>query len=94
MSFEIHVTTIPAGLLSFGLKNRWVFSGLSFFKNVRGKHRKHRKAAGLQTFLKDTGIPKGVPQAFFLTFSKKLKPEKTQLSKKLNDFSGQNSTNR
>ena len=31
---------------------------------------------------------------FFLTFSKKLKPEKTQLSKKLKDFSGQNSTNR
>ena len=31
---------------------------------------------------------------FFLTFSKKLKPEKTQLFKKLKDFSGQNSTNR
>ena len=33
-------------------------------------------------------------QAFFKHFRKKIKPEKTQRPKKLNDFSGQNSTNR
>ena len=35
MSFEIHVTTIATGSLSFGLKNRLVFSALSFFENVK-----------------------------------------------------------
>ena len=43
MSFEIHVTTIATGSLSFGLKKSlsffgcWVFSGLSFFENVKKK---------------------------------------------------------
>ena len=34
MSFEIHLATITTGSLSFGLKNPWVFSGLSFYENV------------------------------------------------------------
>ena len=32
MSFEIHVTTIATGLLSFGLKNRWVFWAVEFYR--------------------------------------------------------------
>ena len=32
MSFEIHVTTIATGSLSFGLKNRWVFWAVEFFR--------------------------------------------------------------
>ena len=35
MSFEIHMTTIANGWLSFGLKNCQVFLGLSFFENVK-----------------------------------------------------------
>ena len=32
MSFEIHVTTIATGSLSFGLKNRSVFWAVEFFR--------------------------------------------------------------
>ena len=32
MSFEIHMTTIATGSLSFGLKNRWVFLAVEFFR--------------------------------------------------------------
>ena len=35
MGSEIQVTTIATGSLSFGLENRWVFSGLSFFEDVK-----------------------------------------------------------
>ena len=32
MSFEIHLATITTGSLSFGLKNRWVFWTVEFFR--------------------------------------------------------------
>jgi len=32
ISFEVHVTTIATGWLSFGLKNRWVFWAVEFFR--------------------------------------------------------------
>ena len=48
----------------------------------------------LREYVKQVGTKFAATSGFFLTFSKKLKPEKTQLSKKLKDFSGQNSTNR
>ena len=35
MSLEIYLATITTGLLSLGLKNLWVFPGLSFFENVK-----------------------------------------------------------
>ena len=38
LSFEIHVTTIATGLLSFGLKNPWLFWAAEFlFENVKKK---------------------------------------------------------